>query len=144
MSMRSKTILALFILVLGILIFSQRHQTKTITQQPPSSQPSQPQVVSTDPPNLDGSVIPPVQKIKITFDTPLRNPKEFNSKIDPQLDYSVSLDSDPRTVIITFSKPLELKAGYTLYIQQDTRFSETTTLGRELMFKFQTIDYSGV
>lgn len=147
--MKRKLIL-IFILVLAVVVVSLKlvhaRPTPSISSPSPapSSLPSQPQVISTNPPNLDGATIPPLQTIKITFDQPLRNPKEFNSKIDPQVDYSVSLDKDPKTVIIAFSKPLQLKAGYTLYIQGDTRFNATTTLGRELMFKFTTIDYSGV
>lgn len=120
---------------------------------PPSSEPAKTEipfntkeikVVSTNPENLDGSVILPTQIIEITFNQPMENRGEFKNRIEPEAEYEIKLSDDRKTAKIILNKPYRLGTGYTLFIKSDTKFDGKRTLEKELIYHFNTISYKGV
>jgi len=105
---------------------------------------SQPEVISTNPENLEGSIILPTQVIEITFNYPLENVGEFKSRIDPKADYRVKLSDDRKTAKIIPIPSFQLGAGYTLFILPDSKFDGKKTLGKDIIYHFNTISYRGV
>ncbi len=152
-----KIIIAVIVAVGAILIFIFQHglynqpvsqninslQQTTNKPQPANSN-EEPKVVSTKPDSLDGSTILPNQVIEITFNRPLENVGEFKNRIDPKSDISIKLSNDRKTAIITPQKPYALGGGFTLFILPDSKFDGKKTLGKDIIFHFNTIGYKGV
>ena len=110
----------------------------------PIVQSQNPQVISTNPPNLDGATIPPNQAIEVTFNQPLVNEPYTVVKIEPSVNFKLSLKDDNKTVAITPSKPYGLGAGYSLTIDALTKFQSGKSLNQNAIFHFKTVGYSGV
>lgn len=122
---------------------------KTSSQPTPTSQPSvsekdPPQIVSTKPTPLDDAVISGTNTIEVTFNRPLENEGEFKVKIEPKVEFKVSVSNERKTGVITFQKPLELGMSYTLFIGPETKFTGMGRWGEEKIFHFRTIPYKGV
>lgn len=103
-----------------------------------------PRIVSTKPDPLQEAIIPTVDKIEITFNRSLENEGELKLRFDPQVLFKVSVSQDRKTGTISFEKPLDLGASYTLFIKPDTKFTGLGEWGREDVFHFRTIPYKGL
>jgi hypothetical protein len=103
-----------------------------------------PQVVSTKPADLDGSLVSSSKTIEITFNRPLENVGEFKTRIEPEVNFKKTLSSDRKTGIITFEKPLELGKSYLLSIGADTKFDGVGNWGQTKEFRFRTTPYRGL
>jgi hypothetical protein len=125
-------------------ILDNGQQPQEVTQQQ-TNNPEEIQVVSTNPKNLDGATILPNQSIEITFNRALENEPETKRQWDPEdTDVKTELSTDRKTVKFTPNKPFILGQGYTLTIKPDTKFDGKKTLGKDLIYHFKTISYSGV
>ena len=82
--------------------------------------------------------------IEISFNKPLQNVPEFKVRIEPKVDFKVELSSERKTAKITFIKPLDLGAAYTLTINPDTKFDEVGDWGQTKDFHFRTVRYRGI
>lgn len=135
-----------------IWIFQQGLYTKSSSTTQPevevnqaqNIQSSEPQVVSTNPKNLDGITILANQTIEITFNIPLENRGEFKNRIDPESEVEIQLSEDRKTAKIIPLKPYKLGTGFTLFIKPDTKFDGKKQLEKEIIYHFKTINYKGV
>ena len=69
---------------------------------------------------------------------------ELKIRIEPKIDFKVSVTNEGRTGVITFPKGLELGTSYTLFIGPETKFIGMGRWGEEKVFHFRTIPYKGV
>lgn len=104
----------------------------------------EPKVISTHPDNLDGTTLLPTQIIEITFNRPLENVGEFKNRLEPKTNYEVKLSDDRKTARIIPNPTFKLGAGYTIFILPDTKFYGKKTLGREIIYHFNTVSYKGI
>lgn len=102
------------------------------------------QIISTKPDPLNEAIVPADQTIEFTFNKPLQNVPEFKVRIEPKVEFKVSLSSDRKTATIKFIKPLDLGTAYTLTINPDTKFDGVGEWGLTKDFHFRTITYKGV
>lgn len=115
--------------------------TPTLTPQPSLTEP---QIIATDPPNLNDAIILPNQEIKLTFNLPLENVGEFKNRLEPFTDLQVKLSDDRKTAIISPKQTFKLGTSYTLFIKPDSKFDGHIILQHDIIFHFRTIDYKGV
>lgn len=137
---------ALLILIFGRGLYSSTptSQIQTEVKSAKIEDSKEIKVVSTNPENLDGSVILPNQTIEITFNQPMENRGEFKNKIEPVAEYEIKLSDDRKTAKIILAKPFNLGTGYTLFIKPDTKFDGKRTLDKEIIYHFNTISYKGI
>lgn len=119
---------------------------------PRQSSPSQPQkevftIVSTNPDPLDEATILPNQFIEFTFNKPIFR-SEFKHSFDPGIEHEIEAiggrDKEFGSKMrIIFKKPLSLGGGFTLFIYSNTK-TEEEELGREYIYHFKTIRYTGI
>ena len=148
MSQATKKLIAGIIAAVGlllILIFQQglgmnAPQKKDLN--PQAVQTSDPQIISSKP--QSGGVVAPTQAVEITFNIPIENPGEFKHKIDPEVEHTIKLSDDRKTVMIIPTNGFSLGQGYELTIQKDTKFDNKKSLSDPIIFGFKTIDYRGV
>lgn len=104
-------------------------------------------IISTNPASLDGATISPSQPIEVTFSKPI-SISDFKYKLEPDIDHDVAATGQSgsfgQTFRITFKKPLELGATFTLTINSDTKVSDKEKLDKEYNYHVQTISYKGV
>lgn len=102
-------------------------------------------IVSTNPSPLEESTILPTQTIELTFNQAVEGGTgEVKTLIEPKTDYKIELSDDRKTARVVPTKPYLLGQGYTLHILGNTKFEGKKELGREEIFHFKTISYSGV
>lgn len=157
LTMRQKTIVILGILgvVTLLVILPKKLLTRPISQ--PSSiqsqsSPSQnptptnesPKIVSTKPDPLEEAIISANEVIEINFNRSLENEGEFKIRIEPKVEYKITLSGDRKTAKIIPEEPYELGVGYTMFITGDTKFEGLGPWGEEKTFHFQTIKYRGI
>lgn len=155
--MKKKIILILVvILFLAVSFFLMKHfkrgsnsqvatpQSSSESPQPAVSEKDPPRIVSTKPENLDNSIIPAFVPLEFTFNRPLENEGEFKIKIEPKVDFKVTVSNERKTGVVTFQKPLELGTSYTLFIGTETKFTGMGRWGEEKVFHFRTIPYKGL
>lgn len=117
---------------------------KETSGQTQPSQNDKPQIVSTKPESLEGTIISGTEVIEITFNRPLENTGEFKLRIEPKADVKVELSGDRKTAKIIPIQPYNLGSGYTLFIGTETKFDGVGRWGEEKIFHFRTITYKGV
>lgn len=135
-----------------ILVYQKLARGKSELISPPKetsvpsqvAQDSQPQIVSTKPDPLEGNIIKASEPIEITFNRPLQNVPEFRFRLEPKTDVKVELSSDKKTAKIIPLKPWFLGAGFTLYIQPETKFDGAGEWKQDKTYHFGTIKYTGV
>ena len=152
--MNPKIKLAILIIVLLGAVFAlfrlqpstpgKSKPTPLVSSNPNPKNNEQPRIVSTIPDPLDQTIIPASQVIEISFNKPLQNVPEFKVRIEPKVDFKVELSSERKTAKITFIKPLDLGAAYTLTINPDTKFDEVGDWGQTKDFHFRTVRYRGI
>lgn len=103
-----------------------------------------PHVISTKPSPLENTTIVPTQTIEVTFSHPIENTGEVKYRLEPNTEVNLSLSDDRKTVRIEPKQSFELGQGYTLFIQQDTKFDEGKRQDSDAVFHFSTIPYKGV
>ena len=138
-------VLIITILVIGWKI--TRNSVSKVNQPAPTTQNQQndsPRIVSTKPDPLDESIISATDIVEITFNRPLENVGEFKARIEPKIDFKIELSNDRKTAKIKPAKPYELGTTYTLFIGPDTKFDGVGNWGKDKMFHFRTIKYTGV
>ncbi len=139
----------IIIISAGFFFFkSSQKQTGPVNQSPnnttSASQDNSARIVSTKPDPLMDGIVSANDPIEITFNKPLQNIGEFKVKMEPKVDFKITLSSDRKTGIITFTKPLELGMSYTLSIGPDTKFDGAGAWGQSKDFHFRTVTYNGV
>lgn len=145
-----KVVIAVLILWIagGIWYFSQKKEvTKPASSQKqatPDAATNTPQIVSTNPSPLEDNIVSSNQTIEITFNRPLQNSGEFKLRIEPKIDFKIDLTQDRKTAKISFPKPLELGATYTIFIGPDTKFDGMGNWNQEKIYHFKTVKYTGV
>ncbi|MBI2019640.1 hypothetical protein HYS95_03170 [Candidatus Daviesbacteria bacterium] len=112
-------------------------QQKDISKEPPF-------IVSTNPDPLEDNLVSGVQVVEITFNRPLENVGEFKSRIEPKIEYRVELSPDRKTARITPLKPYPLGTTFTLFIGPDSKFDGVGAWGKDKVYHFKTIKYTGV
>ena len=108
------------------------------------NQSQNPHVVSTNPSPLENTTIVPTQPIEVTFSHPIENTGEIKYRLEPNTDITLTLSDDRKTLKIVPKSSFELGQGYTLFIQQDTKFDEGKRQDSDAIFHFTTIPYKGV
>lgn len=154
LSLKQKIMIIVAVLGAALIwIFQQGIYTKPNSTTPPNPpinqvqnlpQNTEPQVISTNPDNLEGTIILASQTIEITFNLPLENRGEFKNRIDPATEVEIKLSEDRKTAQIIPIKPYKLGTGFTLFIKPDTKFDGKKQLGKEIIYHFRTINYKGV
>ncbi len=147
-----KVLLTIFVVVGLTLSFFWLKKSSITAPEPVKQEVSQqkdiskkaPYIVSTKPEPLDDSVIAATDTIEITFNRSLENVGEFKSKIEPQVEYKVEVSGDRKTARIIPAKPYTLGTTYTLFIGTETKFDGVGRWGKEKVFHFRTIKYTGV
>lgn len=114
------------------------------SEQTQVSEKDKPQIVSTKPDSLEGTIISANETIEITFNRPLENVGEFKLRIEPETKLKVELSADRKTAKIAPETAYELGVGYTLFIGTESKFDGVGRWGEEKVFHFQTIRYRGV
>lgn len=148
--MNNKTAIVLAIIVLGILLafgWSKLPRNSTPVsklQTPAVSEKDKPQIVSTKPDPLEGTIISASDTIEISFNRPLENVGEFKVRLDPMAEFKLELSGDRKTGKIIPVKPYELGAGYTIFIGPESKFDRVGRWGEEKIFHFRTIKYRGI
>src|SRR5260221_6155349 len=102
--------ISIFILILLAAIsfwyFTQKKEdTKPTSSQKQTSQTDSPHVISTKPDPLEDNIVGASDPVEITFNRSIENTGEFKLKIEPKIDFSVTLSSDRKTATISFLKP---------------------------------------
>lgn len=150
MSLLKKRVIAA-ILIIGVLlmaIFALGFGSKQTSVNEPngldSTQTTNPKVISTNPSPLENTTIVPIQTIEITFSHPIENVGEVKYRLEPNTEVTVSLSDDRKTVKFTPKSSFELGQGYTLFINQDTKFDQGKRQDGDTIFHFKTIPYKGV
>ncbi len=145
-------------LLLGVLFFAclmvvafwflnQKDDVKTAEQSPKPIEnvaDDSPRILSTNPEIDNDSIIPTNVPIQINFNRALENDAELRVKIEPVASFKKILANNKKTAVITFEKPLELGASYTLSIGPETKFDGVGAWGQERVFHFRTIPYKGL
>lgn len=133
-----------------IFIFQRGLYSKPAAEKPVDTQKNtaqsseEPKLIFTNPTPLEGSTILPTQSVQITFNIPLENVGEFKHRLEPKTPYEAKLSDDKKTVTITPTKPLKLGSGYTLFIDQLSKFEGGKRLNGGIDIHFRTIEYKGV
>ncbi len=100
--------------------------------------------LSTKPENLENSVILPTQQIDVSFNTPIENTGEFKHKIEPNVNHTLKLSADRKTISILPEPSFQVGFSYTLFIQADTKFDGGKRLNDAIQYHFRTIEYKGI
>lgn len=116
-------------------------QNQSQTKSPPTEN-EKPQILEIKP--KDGSIISSDEEIEITFNRGLENEGELKIRIEPKVEYKITLMQDRKVARVTPLKPFELGSEYTLYITGDTKFTGHGAWGEEKTFRFRTIKYRGI
>lgn len=139
-------ILALIIVLVGYFWWSSskgQSPTKTATE---PAQNNNLTILSTNPTSLEGATISPTQPIEITFSKPI-SISQFKYKLDPTLEHDAASTSGDNsfgtTFRISFKKPLELGAAFTLTISPETKVNDQQKLDKEYIYHIKTIGYKG-
>ncbi len=150
---RSKLLIFIVIIILGFALnflwgVKVKQTPDNVQGIIPQKQSDHLRVVSAKPPSLDGATILPTDSLEITFNKPV-SLSEFKHHFDPDVKHDVEPvgQSNPKGAYsfkITFKKPLELGAGYTLFIESATHTQDGETLDREYNYHIKTIGYRGV
>lgn len=102
-------------------------------------------VVSTNPPDLQNTIILPNQTIQIVFSDPVLNTDELKHKMDPEGGYKLKLSDDRKTLSIIPDPAFQIGTGYTFSIlSNDSKFDNGKKLQSDIIYHFQTIQYRGV
>ena len=149
--MQMKKILVVVIILCGLVgglwYFTHKGETKppSVEKQTVSNNPNDaPHIVSTKPDPLEDTILSASEPVEITFNRPIQNSGEFKLKIEPKIDFKISLSPDRKTAQISFVKPLELGVTYTLFIGTDTKFDGMGEWGVEKIYHIKTVAYHGV
>lgn len=153
MYLKQKIILA--IVVIGLILvtifnFGFGGKPISVINNPPSeaSAPSsEPQLISTNPPELFEKkplIFTPDKIVELTFNAELENGPETKIIFDPPLEFETKLTDDFKTAKIYPKKPYKLGQGYTLFIKPDTKLKGGKTLGKGYDMHFNVISYSGI
>ncbi len=144
-------ILLFIVIVAAVLMLVLKLTNKPNIKPSPSvnkpvqvSEKDKPQIVSTKPDPLEGSMISGSETIEITFNRPLENVGEFKVRIDPEAEFKLELSPDRKTGKIIPIKPYELGQGYTIFIGTETKFDGVGRWGEEKIYHFRTIKYRGI
>lgn len=136
---------AAFVSVL-LVIFIQK--SNLVSKNPASqTQPESFRIVSTNPDPLEGATILPNQPIEFTFSKPIFR-SEFKHSFDPGIEHEIEvIDGRDKEfgskMRLIFKKPLNLGGGFTLFVYSNTK-TEREELGREYIYHFKTIRYTGI
>jgi hypothetical protein len=145
---RNSTKLTFAAIGLGVLLFfifqPKPTQPKPASTPSPSVESSEPHLVSTNPTSLEGTTVTPTQAIELTFNQPLVNEPYTLIRLEPEMDFKVTLTNENKTVKITPAENYKFGSGYTLTVDSLTKFQGDKTLGQNLLFHFKTVSYSGV
>lgn len=150
--LRSKLLIILVLIILGLtfnFLWGNKMKNSVVQPQKTATQTQQSlKIISTEPDQLDGVTILPTDSIEITFNKPI-SVSEFKHHFDPEVEHSVEAIGQTSSkgayqFKITFKKPLELGAGYTLFIESATHTQEGDTLDHEYNYHIKTIGYRGV
>ena len=150
--LRSKLLIFIVIIILGLVFIFLWVKDKNSQPQPPKEvtqeQSDNLRVVSTKPDPLDNSTILPTDSLEITFNKPI-SVSEFKHHFDPEVEHEIEAigQSTPKGSYqfkISFKKPLELGAGYTLFVESRTKTNSGETLDHEYNYHIKTIGYRGV
>lgn len=101
-------------------------------------------IVSTKPDPLEHAVLLPTQVFEISFNQPIQNIGEFKHQLEPKFEYDAKLSPDRKTVIISPKNTYPLGQEMTLFIKGDTKFDQGKSLGKEIIYHLNTIQYRGV
>jgi hypothetical protein len=101
-------------------------------------------VVSTDPSPLEGIVLLPTQRIVITLNHPLLNEPEFRHRFDPEVEHTVTLSADKKTVTLSPKTTWPIGNSYTLFISPLSKFEDEAKIDGDIIYHFKTIEYKGV
>ena len=148
--MKYKVIIGIILLAAGIFVYLAFFKSDAKTIETKNSTPKvvsatdEPQVVSTKPDPLEDTIIGANDNIEITFNRPLENVGEFKFRLETKTDVKVTLSDDRKTARIAPIKPFELGTTYTLFIKPDSKFDGVGDWGKEKIFHFKTIKYTGV
>lgn len=134
-------IAAAFFIYLG---FFKSSSKTAVSENKTISATDEPQVVSTKPDLLENTIIGANDTIEITFNRPLENVGEFKLRLETKKDIKVTLSDDRKTAKITPLTPYDLGTTYTIFIEPDSKFDGVGAWGKEKIFHFSTIKYTGV
>ncbi|MBI2020436.1 hypothetical protein HYS94_03355 [Candidatus Daviesbacteria bacterium] len=142
------------VLVIGLAVLAgifwwinQNNKQSSVPNQnqinPQSNQDESAEIISTKPDPLDNATISSDEIIEITFNKSLSFTGEFKHRLEPEIEYSLELSEDKRTVKIIPDKPFELGYEYTLIILGDTKFEDGSKLSEEKIYHFKTVKFRG-
>ncbi len=109
--------------------------------------PSTPQLISTNPPELfqkKPMVFSPDQILELNFNAELENGPETKLIFDPPAEVKVDITNDGKTAKISPVQPWRLGQGYTITIKPETKIKGGKTLDKEFTVHFNIINYSGI
>ncbi len=140
------TLITIIVLIVGFSTWQIKHQNHSGLDSVKSTPKIILTIISTLPTPLENSTISPSQPIEITFSKPI-SISQFKYKIDPEIEHEVASTSGDssfgQTFRITFKKPLELGAAFTLTVNPDTKLSDQEKLDKEYIYHIKTIGYKG-
>lgn len=140
----------LILLISGFYLYKTTNKSKSITPvkqetaQPKDISKEPPFIVSTKPDPLEENLVSGSEPVEITFNRPLENVGEFKSRIEPEIEYKVELSPDRKTARIIPAKPYPLGTTFTLFIGPDSKFDGVGAWGKDKIYHFKTIKYTGV
>lgn len=145
MQIKKVLIIVIILCVAGALWYIMyKKPVSKENQTTPASQNEAPKIVSTNPDPLEDNIVSSTQTIEITFNRSLENVGEFKLRIEPKTDIKTELSGDRKTARIKPVKPFELGTTYTIFIGTETKFDGVGAWGKEKIFHFKTIKYTGV
>jgi len=148
--MKYKIIIGIILISAGIFVYLAFFKSDAKTTETKNSTPKvvsatdEPQVVATKPDPLEDTIIGANDTIEITFNRPLENVGEFKLRMEDKKDVKVELSGDRKTAKIIPLTPYELGTTYTMFIGPDSKFDGVGNWGKEKIFHFKTIRYTGV
>lgn len=143
----SKTRIIILVVTVGLIllaVFQSGFYAQKTEVNPEDTTSQEIKVLKTVPDPLNETTILPNQTLEITFSQPLENVPELRMTIEPVAEVKVELSDDRKTAKFIPIKPYSLGQGYTLTIKSDSKFDGKKTLGRDEVFRFKTINYTGV
>lgn len=149
MQINKKFLFVILVFVSVLLVIFIQKNNPAVNKNPASQiQPEAFRLVSTNPDPLDEATILPNQVIEFTFSKPIFR-SEFKYSFDPDVEHEIEvIDGRDKEfgskMRIVFKKPLNLGGGFTLFVYSNTKTEEEEELGREYIYHFKTIKYTGI
>ena len=140
-------IIAVILISLFLVLTYKKTTVEKPNQSPPpatTSENEKPAIVATQPDPLEGGVVSGSQPIELIFNRGLENEGELKLRVEPPIDFKITLSQDRKTATLTPQKPYALGQTYTIFIKGDTKFTGYGEWREEKTFHFQTVKYRGV